>query len=183
MSTLRQEILSSASGEVLEIGFGTGLNLPYYPSTVKTLTAIDPNEGVNAIAKQRIQDSPITVTLKPLSGESLPLANNSFDTVVCTWTLCSIPQVDKALQETFRVLKPNGKFIFIEHGLSPERGISTWQNRITPLQKKIADGCHLNRPIKDLVAQFFDQIEVEEFYAKGLPKVGGYFYKGTATKL
>ena len=182
MTAYRQQLLHSVSGDILEIGFGTGLNLPHYPETVTSLTTIDPNEGMNAIAQKRIDASPIPVETKPLSGENLSMPEASFDNVVCTWTLCSIPNVEKALSEAYRVLKPGGQFFFIEHGLSSEPDIQAWQNRLTPIQRIVADGCHLNRKIDALVKAAFDEVEVTEFYGEDLPKVMGYFYRGIATK-
>ena len=182
MTSYRQQLLKAVSGDVLEIGFGTGLNLPHYPDTVTSLTAIDPNEGMGDLARKRIDASPLTVKTIALSGENLALPDASFDTVVCTWTLCSIPGVEQALREAYRVLKPGGKFFFIEHGLSNEAGIQTWQNRITPVQKIVADGCHLNRKIDVLVRGVFDEVTVDEFYADDLPKIMGYFYRGVALK-
>ena len=182
MTDYRKQLLAEVSGDVLEIGFGTGLNLPHYSAAVTSLTTVDPNEGVGAIAQKRIDASPIPVTVKTLSGEDLPMADASFDNVVCTWTLCSIPDIEKALSEAYRVLKPGGQFFFIEHGLSDEPGIQTWQNRLTPIQRVVADGCHLNRKMDKLVRDAFDKVEVSEFYGADLPKVMGYFYQGTATK-
>lgn len=182
MTSYRQQLLKDVTGDVLEIGFGTGLNLPHYPEGVTSLTTVDPNEGMDAIAQKRINQSPIPVTHKILSGENLPMPDASFDNIVCTWTLCSIPNVHKALSEAYRVLKPGGKFFFIEHGLSNEPGIQTWQNRITPVQRIVADGCHLNRKIGELVGEIFDEVTVEEFYADDLPKIMGYFYRGTGIK-
>ena len=182
MTDYRKQLLREVSGDVLEIGFGTGLNLPHYPAGVTSLTTVDPNEGMSAIAQKRIDASPIPVTNKVLSGENLPMADASFDNVVCTWTLCSIPNVKKALSEAYRVLKPGGQFYFIEHGLSNEPGIQTWQTRLTPIQKVVADGCHINRQINELVGAAFDQLEVKAFYAANLPKVMGYFYQGVARR-
>ena len=182
MTAYRKALLKDVWGEVLAIGFGTGLNLPHYPEAVTSLTTLDPNEGMGAIAQKRIDNSPIPVQTKLLGGEKLPMADASFDNVVCTWTLCSIPNASQALSEAYRVLKPGGKFFFIEHGLSNEPHIQTWQNWLTPLQRVIADGCHLNRKMDKLVAAVFDELTVEEFYAPDLPKVEGYFYRGIATK-
>lgn len=182
MTDYRKALLSEVSGDVLELGFGTGLNLPHYPATVTSLTTVDPNGGMGAIAQKRIEASPIPVTTKLLSGENLPMTDASFDNVVCTWTLCSIPNANQALSEAYRVLKTGGKFFFIEHGLSNEGSIQTWQNRITPVQKVVADGCHLNRKIDALVSAVFDDISVKAFYAPKLPKIMGYFYQGVATK-
>ncbi|EDX85517.1 Methyltransferase domain family [Synechococcus sp. PCC 7335] len=182
MTGYRQQLLAKVSGNVLEIGFGTGLNLPHYPETVNALTTVEPNEGMNAIAQKRIEASPINVNTTSLNGEALCLPDESFDNVVCTWTLCSIPNAEKALSEVYRVLKSGGKFFFIEHGLSDEQTIQTWQNRLTPIQRIVGSGCRLNRKIDQLVADVFDEVAVEEFYADNLPKIMGYFYQGIATK-
>lgn len=181
-SQYRKEILSEVSGEVLEIGFGTGLNLLYYPSDIQKLVTVDPNPGMNRLAQKRIEASKITVDNRVLSGENLPFADNSFDSVVSTWTLCSIPKVEQAVEEIYRVLKSGGKFYFIEHGLSNEPKVQVWQNRLTPIQKIIADGCHLNRNIRQIVEKQFKNLTVEEFYAPDSPKIAGYLYKGVAIK-
>jgi ubiquinone/menaquinone biosynthesis C-methylase UbiE len=160
-----------------------GLNLAYYPNDkVQKITTIDVNPGMNKIAQNRIATSPISVDYQVLNGEKLPMADATFDTVVSTWTLCSIQQVESAISEIYRVLKPGGKFLFIEHGLSNEPKIQTWQHRLTPIQKIIADGCHLDREIKSLIAKQFANLTVQEFYAPNKPKIGAYFYQGIATK-
>jgi ubiquinone/menaquinone biosynthesis C-methylase UbiE len=182
MAQYRKEVLANVTGEVLEIGFGTGLNLSYYPESIHKLVAIDANPGVHKIAQKRIQTSNITVDHRVLNGESLPMADNTFDSVVSTWTLCSIAKIEQALQEIYRVLKPGGKFFFVEHGLSNEPQVQTWQNRLTPIQKVIADGCHLNRNIRQLVEKQFDTVTLKEFYAEKTPKFVGYLYQGVATK-
>ncbi|MFW6295978.1 MAG: class I SAM-dependent methyltransferase [Halothece sp.] len=178
----RQQILSEVSGKVLEIGFGTGLNLSYYPSSLEKLVTVDPNPGMNSLAQKRIQNSSVEVENRVLSGEKLPMEANTFDAVVSTWTLCSIPNVEQALSEIHRVLKPQGKFYFIEHGLSHEPKIKKWQHRLTPIQKKIGDGCHLDRNIEQLVKEHFDSVEVNKFYDPNSPKIAGYMYQGIATK-
>ncbi|MEO1466258.1 MAG: class I SAM-dependent methyltransferase [Cyanobacteria bacterium J06633_1] len=178
----RQALLKDVRGDILEIGFGTGLNLPHYPEEVKQITTIDPNPGMQRLARSRIEQSQITVDYKVLNGESLPMDDASFDSVVCTWTLCSIPLVEQAIAEVHRLLKPGGKFFFIEHGLSHEAKIQVWQNRLTPIQKVLADGCHLNRSIADLVQQKFPNVKIEQFYAPKLPKVIGYMYRGIGVK-
>jgi ubiquinone/menaquinone biosynthesis C-methylase UbiE len=182
-ASYRRELLAEATGSVLEIGFGTGLNLAYYPrDRVQKITTIDVNPGMNNLAQKRIAASPISVDYQVLNGEKLPMADATFDTVVSTWTLCSIKDVESAIAEIYRVLKPGGKFLFIEHGLSNEPKIQTWQHRLTPIQKIIADGCHLDRKIKSLIADRFANLTVKEFYAPNKPKIGGYFYQGIATK-
>ncbi len=178
----RQAVLSQVSGDVLEIGFGTGLNLPFYPDSIKQLTIVEPNSGATAIAQKRIAASPINVQTHVLSGENLPFADASFDTVVSTWTICSIPNVHQALSEIYRVLRPGGRFCFVEHGLSQDSSVQTWQNRLNPIQKVIGDGCHLNRNIAELVQHHFDRVEIKQDYAEGLPKFIGYTYQGIAWK-
>ncbi len=179
----RRKTLANATGEVLEIGFGTGLNLPYYPTdTVKNISTIDINPGMNKLAQKRISVSTINVRFQVLNGEQLPMSEDTFDTVVSTWTLCSIKNVEQAIAEIYRVLKPGGKFLFIEHGLSNEPKIQTWQHRLNPIQKIIADGCNLNRDIKALINHQFINLEIQEFYTPNKPKIGSYFYQGIATK-
>lgn len=178
----RREVLANVKPEVLEIGFGTGLNLPYYPENIHKIVTVDDNPGVHKLAQKRIQASSITVDHKLLSGERLPMSDNTFDSVVSTFTVCSIPNIEQAIQEIHRVLKPGGKFFFCEHGLSNEPEIQLWQNRLTPIQKVIGGGCHLNRNIKQLVKKQFESVNLSEFYADKLPKITAYFYKGIATK-
>lgn len=178
----RQTVLAEVEGEVLEIGFGTGLNLSYYPKHIQQLVAIDANPGVHKLAKKRISHSSITVDHRVLNGESLPMTDNTFDSVVSTWTLCSIANIDQALQEIHRVLKPGGRFFFIEHGLSRDPQVQVWQNRLNPLQNIIADGCNLNRNIRQLVEKQFATVTLKEFYADKTPKFIGYLYQGIATK-
>ena len=182
LSEYRQQLLADVSGDILEIGFGTGLNLPYYPDKINKITTIDPNPGMRRRSRSRIEASGITVDYKVLNGESIPMADASFDSVVCTWTLCSIPLVDRAIAEIYRLLKPGGKFFFIEHGLSQDDSIKVWQNRLTPIQKIIADGCHLNRQIDAIVKRKFVNVTIEQFYAPKLPKIIGYMYRGVAIK-
>ena len=131
----RQEILADVKGKVLEIGFGTALNLPHYPKHIETIITVDANPEMNKLAQKHIQSSDITVDCKILNGESLPMANNTFDSAVSSFTLCSIADVEQALAEVYRVMKPGGKFFFLEHGLSNESKIQIWQNRLTPIQK------------------------------------------------
>lgn len=181
-SEYREEVLSRVSGDILEIGFGTGLNLPHYPDRIEKLTTIDANPGMNSLAQKRIQASSIQVDNKVLNGENLPMPDNTFDSVISTWTLCSITNVDQALKEIHRVLKPGGKFFFIEHGLSDDPKVQVWQNRLNPLQKILGDGCHLNRNIEQIIKNYFSTVTLETFYAPEIPKVAGFMYKGIATK-
>jgi len=179
----RRELLVGAYGDVLEIGFGTGLNLPHYPPSVRKITTVDPNLGMNRLAQRRIKKSGIVVDQRLLSGERLPFADNSFDCVVSTFTLCSIGDVHQALGEVHRVLKPGGRFLFLEHGLSPESNIQKWQRRLNWLEMRLADGCRLDRNIAELVAaQPFASLEIKGFYLDKTPRTHGYLTRGFATK-
>jgi ubiquinone/menaquinone biosynthesis C-methylase UbiE len=180
----RRSLLANTFGSVLEIGFGTGLNLPFYPETITQLTTVDNNPGARAIAARRLQKTPPTfeVESQTLSSESLPMADQTFDCVVSTWTLCSISNVTQALQEIHRVLKPGGLFFFVEHGLSDDHKVQVWQNRLNPIQRIVGDGCNFNRNMRQLVEAQFNQVEIEAFPEPDLPSVMGYFYKGSAIK-
>ncbi len=179
----RQSLLSGVQGAVLEVGFGTGLNLPHYPEHIRRITTVDINPGMNAKALERIRSSPIAVNTHVLDGARLPMEDLSFDSVVTAYSLCSIARVETALGEIHRVLKPGGRLFFLEHGLSTDPRIRRWQQRLNGVQKIIAAGCHLNRNIKALVAaQSFELVELEEFQMAGDPKTHGYTYQGIAVK-
>jgi ubiquinone/menaquinone biosynthesis C-methylase UbiE len=179
----RKNLLKNVSGEVLEIGFGTGLNLPHYPSSVTKLTIIDKNPGMNKQAQERISASKIKVENKVINGEELPFEDKSFDSVVSTFTLCSIEDVDKSLKEIYRTLKPDGKFFFQEHGLANDPKIRKWQNRLNPFQKVWADGCNLNRDIKFLIEKSgFNLIEFKNYFLEKGLKTHTFMYEGIACK-
>lgn len=179
----RRQLLVTAHGDVLEIGFGTGLNLPCYPERIRRLTAVDPNPGMHRMAQKRIKRRGIEVDQQVLSGERLPFEDGRFDCAISTFTLCSTENVAQALGEVYRVLKSGGTFLFLEHGLSPEPSVQKWQRRLDWLQVRLANGCHLNRNMKALIAaQPFTSVEVEEFYLERMPKTHGYLYRGVATK-
>ncbi len=176
----RKECLEGVSGDVLEIGFGSGLNLPHYPPDVRKLYALDPATLGRRLADARIAACPFPVEFVGLYGEAIPLNDATVDSVVSTWTLCTVPDVGKALREIRRVLRPGGRFHFVEHGRSPEEKIARWQDRVTPFQKLVGGGCHLNRKIDTLVLKSGFEIErLENVYMKG-PKIGTYLYKGVA---
>jgi ubiquinone/menaquinone biosynthesis C-methylase UbiE len=182
LAAYRKALLADLSGEVLEIGFGTGLNLAYYPDAVQRLTTVDINPGMHALARRRIAASSLAVDHQVLNSEALPMADSTFDWVVSTWTLCSIAKVEPAINEIYRVLKPGGRFVFIEHGLSQRPEVQTWQHRLTPLQRIIGGGCHLDRNIAALVGQSFEQITVRQFVPEGLPALAATLYQGLALK-
>ncbi len=183
VATRRRALLANAYGDVLEIGFGTGLNLPFYPEGVRKITTVDPNVGMHSLARKRIKKTKIEVDQRVLSGEQLPFHNDTFDCVVSTYTLCSIAGVAQALAEVFRVLKPGGRFLFLEHGLSPEPNVQKWQRRLNWLEMCLADGCRLDRDIRGLVtAEPFSSVRVDQFYMGSFPKTHGYTSRGVATK-
>jgi len=180
---LRRSLLANVTGEVFEIGFGTGLNLPHYPASVKRITTVDPNTGSRKLAERRLSESPIEVSYQPISGEHLKLPGESFDSVVCTFTLCSIPDVNAAMAEMRRILRPGGRMFFLEHGLAADARIQWWQHKLTPVNRIIGDGCHLNRNPSDLIAGSGLRIErIDNFYLKKAPKFAGYLYRGIAIK-
>lgn len=179
----RRRLLAAACGEVLEVGFGTGLNLPYYPAGVRRITALDPNAGMHRLAQRRVERSAIEVDRRVGEGERIGFADDRFDCVVSTFTLCSIADVGRALGEMYRVLRPGGRLLFLEHGLSPEPNVRKWQRRLNWLETCLASGCRLDRNMKELVAACpFSSVEVEQFYLEGTPRTHGYLYRGAAWK-
>ncbi len=185
ISRYRRPVLASATGRVLEIGFGTGANLAHYPESVRQLEIVEPDAALQARAQRRLAKSAREVIVHALSAEQLPFDADSFDTVVSTFTLCSIPDVDSALHEIHRVLKPGGQLLFLEHGLSPEEGVARWQHRLTPIQKVIGGGCHLDRPVRSLIERAGLQVQAsgyEERYAPKLPKIVAWLTSGVAKK-
>lgn len=180
-SQTRHRLLSAIEGEVLEIGFGTGLNLPHYPQRINKLTTVDVSAAMNKRARKRIAESSIEVENRVVNAESLPMEDNSFDCIVSTWTLCSVEYVELALQEIRRVLKTQGRFFFVEHGLSPNPQIQKWQRRLNPIQKIVGCGCRLERNMKEIILQQGFRIEkLSEYYMEDAPKTHGYMYEGIA---
>jgi ubiquinone/menaquinone biosynthesis C-methylase UbiE len=177
----RARVINGAIGRVLEIGFGSGRNIPYYGTAVDEVVGVDVSPEMLALAAPAIAGSPCRVTLLARSAESLPFADRTFDTVVTTWSLCSISDPAAALREARRVLKGQGQLRFVEHGLSPDPGVSKWQNRLTPVWCRCAGGCHLNRKIDDLVCSAgFRCAELSTGYARG-PRPMAYMYEGAVT--
>lgn len=182
LKELRARTLAPAQGRVLELGFGTGLNLPFYPPAVTEIVAIDPNPGMSRIAHERMQALGRTVEHHQISAESLPFDRSSFDSVVCTLTLCSIPNVTAALDEVSRVLKPGGQLLFFEHGRHADASVARWQDRFDPLWGRIFDGCHINRDIAKLVGAAGLQMSgVEHPLIRG-PRMVSYLYLGRAMR-
>lgn len=177
----RQRLAAQAQGIVLELGFGSGLNLPFYdPDKIHRLYALEPEEGMLQLARARIANSPFAVDVLQAGAERIPLPDRSVDSVLCTWTLCTIPHVEQALAEARRVLKPGGQFLFTEHGLSPESRVARWQHRMTPLWKRCAGGCHLNREADRLLQDAgFEIISVSKEYLGPL-KMMTFMYEGRA---
>jgi ubiquinone/menaquinone biosynthesis C-methylase UbiE len=178
---VRRRVCEGLAGEVVEIGFGSGLNVPFYPSTITSVSAVEPADQAWKLASKRLESTTVPVERSGLDGQSLPFASNSFDAALSTWTLCTIPDVDTALQELRRVLKPGASLHFVEHGLAPDESVRRWQLRLEPVQKRVFGGCHLTRRIVDLVtAAGFTVTELEVFYEKGAPKFEAAYSLGTA---
>jgi ubiquinone/menaquinone biosynthesis C-methylase UbiE len=180
--TLRAKACAGLSGDVLEVGFGSGRNVPHYPSTVQRVRAVDPATVGRRLAAKRLAASAVPVEFVGLDGEELPVEDASVDHVLTTWTLCTIPDVDRALAEMRRVLRPGGAVHFVEHGRSPDENVARWQDRLNPIQKRVFGGCHLNRSIDQLLERAGLVVSpLDTFYAKG-PKPFGYLFEGVATK-
>jgi ubiquinone/menaquinone biosynthesis C-methylase UbiE len=179
---IRTRVCADLEGDVLEIGFGTGHNLPFIPDTVTRLLAVEPSGRSVDLARRRIEASPINVEVVGLDGQQLPVGDASVDAVLCTWSLCTIPDAVAAVTEARRVLKPGGTFHFIEHGRAPDDGVRRWQNRLNPLQNRIGGGCNLNRDIAALItAGGLTITRLDRYYGSGEPKVFGSLDEGVAT--
>ncbi len=179
----RHEQLASVDGRVLEIGAGTGLNLPHYPEHVRKIVTVDPNPGMNKKLQRRIDQTRIEVDKRIIGSERLPFDEGAFDCVVSTITLCSIPAVKQAMAELYRVLKRGGRFLFLEHGVSPEARVAKWQRRLNGLQRLIGDGCTLTLDVPELLSsQPFSSVEIDTFYMEDTPKTHGFMYRGVAAK-
>jgi SAM-dependent methyltransferase len=177
----RERVIAPAKGRVLEVGVGSGLNLPIYGAQVKEIVGLEPALRLIGMAERLADHAKAPVRFIAGSAESLPLETASVDTVVMTWTLCSIPDAISALKEMRRVLREGGELLFVEHGLSPESNVQKWQGRLTPLWKGIGGGCHLNRPIRTLIERGgFVITQLDTGYMKG-PKPMTYLYEGRAS--
>jgi len=178
----RKKTLAPAFGDVLEIGFGTGRHLPYYPEAVTSLTAVDPAIMIPKRVGRRIAEARMPVEVVHLGAEGLPLEDGRFDCVVSTLTLCTIPDVMAALKEVARMLKPGGNFLFLEHGRSDDPTVAKWQDRLNPLNRRIGCGCNMNRSIDALIREAGLRFRAFDRYAlKGVPRVFMTMYRGVAT--
>lgn len=176
----RERVIAGAEGRVLEVGIGSGLNLPFYGAQVREVLGLDPAPRLIAMAHRAAQEAAIPVTFLEGSAEAIPLDDASVDTIVVTWTLCSIPDAGHAVHEMRRVLKPVGQLLFVEHGRAPEPGVCRWQDWLTPVWKRISGGCHLNRPIRTLIdSNGFAMAQIETGYMKG-PRPMAFLYEGRA---
>ena len=176
----RRRVVGSAEGRVLEIGVGSGLNLPFYGAAVRGIIALEPNARLIAMARRSRGASRIAVDFLQGSAESIPLDDNCIDTVLTTWTLCTIPHADAALAEMRRVVRPSGRLLFVEHGLAPDERVRWWQDRLTPAWRRLSGGCHLNRPIRALIEDAgFRTERIEMAYMPGL-KPMTFMYEGVA---
>lgn len=178
---LRRRVCAGLVGSVVEVGFGSGLNVPHYPAAVTRVAAVEPSDVAWKLAAERVQGTQVQVERSAFDGQDLPYRDHSFDGAVSTWSLCTIPDPVAALQELRRVLKPGGRFHFVEHGLAPDEDVRRWQRRLEPLQKKIFGGCHLTRSMIDLLnSTGFVVRELDIFYAEGSPKFGAAYSLGVA---
>jgi ubiquinone/menaquinone biosynthesis C-methylase UbiE len=176
----RERVIGAAEGRVLEIGVGSGINLPFYRPPVREVLALEPSPRLVTMARSASHVTSMPVSFLEASAEAIPLDKHSVDTIVTTWTLCSIPQAATALAEMRRVLRPDGRLLFVEHGLAPDEAVHRWQDRLTPAWRYISGGCHLNRPIRSMIeAAGFRIDRIEAGYIPG-PKPMSFMYEGSA---
>jgi ubiquinone/menaquinone biosynthesis C-methylase UbiE len=180
LAAYRNRVVSAAEGRVLEIGIGSGLNLPFYSSNARQVIGLDPSPKLLAMTRRASRSDSRSVELIEGSAESVPLEDASADTVVTTWTLCSIPDAPRALRDMRRVLRPGGRLLFVEHGRAPDPKVVWWQDRLTPVWKRVGGGCHLNRAIGTLIEDAGFQLDrLETGYMRG-PKPMTFMYEGSA---
>ncbi|MBN8902659.1 MAG: phospholipid methyltransferase [Rhodospirillales bacterium 69-11] len=176
----RQRVIGAAQGRVLEIGIGSGLNFPLYGAGVKSVIGLEPVSELLNMARRRAEAAATPVKLLDASAEAIPLDSGSVDTVVTTWTLCTIPNVAQALGDMRRVLRPGGTLLFVEHGRAPEASVARWQDRLDPLWSRLAGGCHLNRKMDDLISDSGFRIEALKNTRISGPRTHTFLYEGKA---
>lgn len=182
MAKIRERVCADVAGDVVEIGFGTGHNLPFLAGAVTRLRVVEPSGLGVRLAQERIAAAPFPVEVAGLDGQDLPFEAESADQVLCTWSLCSIPDPVRAVREARRVLRPGGTFHFVEHGRAPDASVRVWQDRLNPLQKRVGCGCHLNRDILAILEAGGMRLDrLERYYGKGEPKPFGALYEGVAS--
>jgi ubiquinone/menaquinone biosynthesis C-methylase UbiE len=179
---VRSRIMTGLDGEVLEIGFGSGLNLLHYPAGVQRIIAVDPATGARSLAMRRAAASTVPVEFRGRDAQALPAADESVDHVVSTWTLCTIPDPGRALEEVYRVLRPGGTLRFVEHGLAPDPKVARSQHRLTPLHRRLVGGCHLDRPISELITGSGLELSHLDTYYLAWPPAFSYTFEGAAAK-
>ena len=181
----REKVVPQAEGRILEVGMGSAINIPFYDvSKVEMVWGLEPSEGMRRKAAPRIANAPFPIEWLGLPGEEIPLDDNSADTVLLTFTLCTIPDFAKALAGMRRVLKPGGRLLFAEHGAAPDESVRKWQERLNPIWKRLAGGCHINREIPQTIeAAGFKVESLDTMYLPGTPKVAAFQYWGFATQL
>jgi ubiquinone/menaquinone biosynthesis C-methylase UbiE len=178
----RAEVCTGLAGDVLELGFGSGLNVPHYPAPVTGVWAVDPSAVGRRLAHRRVSDSAVPVQYAGPDAQTLPFPDERFDAALSTFTLCTIPDVDRALRELVRVLAPGGRFQFLEHGRAPDPDVARWQDRLAPLNRAVAGGCHLTRDITALIrAAGLEMVELSTYYGEG-PRPFSFRYQGVARR-
>jgi len=180
---IRARVCAGLAGDVVEVGFGSGLNLPHLPPSVTSLWAIEPSEVGRALSAKRRSASPVPVTFAGLDGQALPFPSARFDAALSTWTMCTIPDAVAAARELLRVLRPGGRLHFVEHGRSPDASVAHWQHRLSPVQRRLAGGCTLDRDIPAMLEQAgLTVTSLDTYYEKTAPRILGYMFEGRAAR-